>query len=54
MVVCVCYNLNEEKINKALEEGVIPAEIHEHFECDAPCEVCMETIEEMFEEKDHK
>ena len=54
MVVCVCYNLNEDKINTALDAGMAPSEIYEHFECDAPCETCMDTIEEMQKEKSPK
>ena len=51
MVVCVCYNLNEEKINDAIDIGVAPDGVYEHFECDSPCECCMDTINEMFVER---
>jgi bacterioferritin-associated ferredoxin len=54
VVICVCYNLNEDKINKALEKGIVPAKMYDHFECDAPCEVCMEMIEELFVENEQK
>ena len=47
MIVCVCYNLNETKINEALSKGVSPNDIYDHYECDAPCECCMDMIEEM-------
>ena len=54
MVVCVCYNLNDTKINEALKQGIPPCEIYDHFECDCPCEVCMEMIEELSVEKEQK
>jgi bacterioferritin-associated ferredoxin len=47
MVVCVCCNINEDNINKALDNGILPEAVHEYFECDIICECCLSTIEEM-------
>lgn len=54
MIVCVCSNLNEEKIKEVVKhhcnKNLSIFEIHDKLECNVGCGKCLETINEIIKE----
>jgi bacterioferritin-associated ferredoxin len=48
VVICVCRNLNQARVLKAIEEGAETAEeVHPACGVEVNCGCCLETIEDM-------
>lgn len=47
MIVCVCKNINEDKIFNELEDGLNAANIIKKFEC-YQCNKCVSFIKQMY------
>ena len=49
MIVCVCKNINEDKIINEIENGLTPVHIVKKFECTI-CAKCVPYIKELYTE----
>lgn len=47
MIVCVCKNVNEVKINSSLQEGLTDADIIRKYDCKV-CKKCIPDIRKMY------
>ena len=51
MIVCVCNNLNEEKIQEAIDNGSKNfLEVMKYYDCRVECNQCCRHIKEKIEE----
>lgn len=54
MVVCICSNLNEDKIKEVVENhcncNLSPFDIHDKLNCNVGCGKCIPTIIEIIDQ----
>lgn len=55
MIVCICCNLNTEKVKNAIENSNVtePENVHEYYNTSPRCCGCFLEIEEMMEHKNN-
>ena len=52
MVVCVCHNINDRKVNEAITAGAkTPREVLNHYNCSFKCGRCIPMMYDLLEKK---
>lgn len=54
MVVCVCYNVSDDKLKAAIADGYTKENIAEYMGCTTNCGSCEGTIEQMLDDHEQK
>jgi len=50
MVVCICNNISDTEVKKAIESGITQEDFKNDTECSLLCGSCLNKLEELYKE----